>query len=224
MRTLLITLFILITGFVNAQVSVSALAGLNTNNVHRSDSYNDIGGGTGWQAGLQVAYQLKHWFVYSGAQLDKNVYYVNYYYPSGPAKYTFHPLYLTVPVGAGYQFALSKKLSVKLFGGVYNSVGISGKTKITAVICGDFGACPQNPPSETRTTKINYGNTNNDDLAKTNAGLQFGAAVRAWKKLELSCAYNVGLANINPKDYNSKLKINSFAINAKIELVTFGHK
>ena len=226
MRKLLALLLIAAGGYANAQVSISGQAGWNSNFIHRSDNYNYDGGYNGWQAGLQVVYTLKHWFIYSGAQLDKNVFYTTFYYPSGPAVYTYHPLYITVPLGAGYQFGLGKQLAIRLYAGVYGSEGISGKLKISSVICGDFTVCPENPPSQIRTENIKYGNTVNDDITKTNAGLQFGAGVLAWKKFELSFMYNAGLANIHPYDSynNTKLKLNTIALNAKYNLVTSGNK
>ncbi len=211
----------------NAQVNLAVLAGWNNNNIHRTDNYDGTGGNNGWQAGLHATYPVKHWFIYSGAQLDKKVFYINYYYPSGPAAYTYHPLYITVPLGAGYQFGLGKQLALRLYAGVYGSVGVSGKLKITSVMCGDFTACPENLPGETVTKNIQYGKDINNDIAKTAAGLQFGAGIKAWKNFELSLMYDAGLTNVFPAGHfygNTKLMLNTLALNAKFALFTSGSK
>src|SRR5438105_1850975 len=113
MRALFSTLLLFIAVSAASQVTISAQAGWNKNSLHGSNNYKYYGGNSGWQAGLQATYALKHWFVYSGARLDKNVFYVNYYTLDGSVKNVYHPLYISVPLGLGCQFGLGKTISLQ---------------------------------------------------------------------------------------------------------------
>ncbi len=223
MRCLFILLSFFILGCAKAQFTLSVSGGVNTNTISqkRTDGYiySNYHSGGGWQFALQAGYNIKHWFVFTGAGISENSFRHNVLYapPTGSSNdtITFHPVYLTAPVGVGYEFTLKPKVFLRLFTGFYVSEAIGGSLYQRYSTCGEV-ACREQPPI---TQQIKYGNSFSD-LSKTNAGLQFGAAIRAWKRFEFGCTYLMGLKNINPSDITSEnIKLRTFAVDAKFYII-----
>lgn len=221
MKTLAIILFCCTAVFAHAQLTLGIKAGYNTTNPHFPKSVNNQNqkgsSGNGWQAALHVQQGLHKWFVYSGAGLIKNTFYSHAYYWGSSSK-TYHPLYLTIPLGAGYTFNFHKNFSIKLYGGVYGQAGIGGKVKTVTMPYCDFVACPEAPPISVDEHKIVF-KSGTTDLEPVNAGLQFGAGLQLLKKLELDFTFYKGLTNIIPKDFNYTMHLNMFAIDAKFNVL-----
>ncbi len=213
----------------NAQVTVSGIAGWNSNSIKMVNwgdiSANDHGGNDGWQLGGHVEYKLSKWFIYSGAELNKNDFFIHYYSLDGNTVATYHPLYLSIPAGFGYQFNLNRNVALRFYGGAYASVGVGGKLRSAKMVCGDFGPCLDSRPRTITNANIKYGNGTNNDVAPGNNGLQIGFGIKTWKLVEISCMYNAGLSNIYPHDFKSpRLTLTTVALTAKIDIVTFKRK
>lgn len=235
MRTLIFILLIFAVARANAQLTIAVKAGANNNTaklLKKKDLTAGTGGNHGWQAGLHIEYALKHWYIYAGPELNKTSFFIHYAsfaiplaYQGGDSLLRYNPLYANLPLGIGYRYAISKNVSVNLFAGAYASVGIGGTVKKDVrplQMCGDFAACAEQQPNTTKQA-ITYGNNHNDDISKINAGLQFGAGVKAWKGFGLQVIYNMGLSNIYLKhEGDPKLRLNTVQVNATFDVKPFG--
>jgi hypothetical protein len=229
MRIFFALVLFFITANANTQVSISASAGINSNVVRFKNpqdvSAGKFNGNTGWQAGINIQYSLKHWFFFSAPGVEKNNFQIDYNYIGQDALLYYHPLYVVLPVGVGYKCIINKNLVVNLFSGVYGSLGVGGKIKKYLTGCGDIISCPENTPLTVVKANVNYGSDTYDDLAKTKLGIQFGTGINIWKKMGLSCIYNAGLNNIYPAAFKSpRLIINTWQLNANFNIKTFSYR
>jgi len=221
MKTLTVILFCLTAFLGKAQLTFGVKAGYNTTTPHILKSSSQDGekttSGNGWQAALYIEQHLHKWFIYSGAGIMGNNFGTNFYFWGGSSN-TYHPLYLTIPLGAGYQFTLHKNFIAKIYGGGYLQSGIGGRVKTVITPYCDFVACPETPPSITEYRDIKF-KSGTSDFERVNAGLQFGAGLQAFKKVELEFMYYAGLTSIMPKDFNYTMRLNSFVIDAKFNML-----
>ena len=207
MKTLLIGCLLVFALNANAQFSVAVGGGWNNSTIKEhstsTGTQSNFSGRGGWQAGLQANFALKHWFIYTGLGISQNSF--KQMLVGGGFEYEmydttiYHPFYVSVPAGAGYQFKLARVLSLRLYAGIYGSAAIGGKLYQAGVNCGEL-ACFEKAPTD---RKIDYGNTVSgskvDDLEATNYGAQFGLALKALKRYELSAEYMLGLQGIMPQ-------------------------
>lgn len=223
MKTLAISLFCLTAFFANAQFTLGIKAGYNNASPHYIKSYYDqLSGGNGWQASLYLQHNIHKWFVYSGAGVTANNfqrYSPNSFFNSYSSIYS--PVYLNIPAGAGYTITLPKSFAVKLYAGIYGQAGITGKVKaITRSSC-DLVPCPESfPLNITDEHHIKFKSTSGD-LKPISGGIQTGIGLQAFKAFELQFMYNAGLLNIIPNDYNYKIGLSSFFIDARFNIKTF---
>ncbi len=223
MRLLLIMFLFFVCGYANAQFTLLVSGGLNSNAIKQKTTngyiYSNYQTRSGWQFALQASYGIKHWYVFSGAGISENSF-VHTSLTTNPAgsgndTINYHPVYLTVPVGGGYEFTLKPKVFLRLFTAFYVSEAIGGSLYQRYRSCWE-AACMEQPPIS---RQIKYG-SGGDDLSKTNTGLQFGAAIRAWKRIEFGCTYLMGLKNIAPSDITSEnIKLRTFAVDAKFYII-----
>jgi len=224
MRALVILICCGIAGVAHAQFSLAAKAGYNTTTPvftgNNKPGY-DVQNGGGWQAGLYAERSLHKWFIYTGAGVVKNSFGTRSYYLGGDVETYYHPLYIDVSLGTGYQLSAGKNFAIKLYGGVYGQLGVAGKVKTINRLCGDYIACTEPPPGVTNVHNIDF-KSGMGTLARTNAGLQFGAGLRAFNKVELVFMCNAGLGNVMPPGYNYTMHLTTVSINAKYALIPFG--
>lgn len=216
-------LFCLIAGLAQAQFSVGIKAGYNTTRPvafkHTPDYYGQLNSSNGWQATLLVNRNLNHWFIYSGAGVTVNSFKINYSLLTeyGTTYHSFyHPLYVSVPLGAGYRFNLKKDFAIKLYGGVYGQIGTGGKVTVTTYPYCDPMACPE--LNTIAKNNIDY-NSKSGNLAPLNAGIEGGTGLQVCKKLELLFLYHYGLTNVLSDVYNYKARLRTFEVNAKFNIV-----
>ncbi len=210
----------------SGQITISAKGGMNSTKIQLPSNvyWVDTKARLGWQTGLQVSNAWKHWLVYTGIGVSKN----SFSAAGGPYSSVIkNPLFINMPVGAGYSLHISHNIALNLYSGLYGNLGAGGKlTEKMTPYC-DLIGCPESVPSVYyNTRKINYGHTNtpqySDDLYKANWGLQFGAGLRAFKRIELMVMYNLGINYITPyylDDEKQKLRFFDFSI--KYDIVTF---
>ncbi len=216
----------------NAQLTISAKAGWNNTAVHlvKTQQAYKYKSQQGWQTGLQAGYALKNWMLYTGLQVDKR--YFNYNESDdGKTGRFYKPTFFTLPLGLGYNYALTKNFGLRFYTGLYVSTGVGGKyysrsdqsLTYPPYMC-DPGACPETFNIEDR--KIRYGNqTANStpaDLKATNWGTQFGLGILAWRQVELLCMYDLGLSNILPSGITGEdHRLRSISIDLKVNVATF---
>jgi hypothetical protein len=101
-------------------------------------------------------------------------------YKIDTVEYSISPIFIEVPVMAGYSFG-SETFRVFIYAGPYFACGIGGY-KI-----GSGGEMQS----------INYGEGEDNDLKHFDLGLNFGAGI-SIKGFRISAQYGMGLANISP--------------------------
>lgn len=176
-----------------------------------------LGGGSGWQLGAFLEQGFHHWFVYSGGNITQNSFSQSGNFLGGWFNTTYRPVYLNIPVGVGYKFAVTHNLAVKLFSGIYGQLGVGGRIKATRSNCEGLMACIEVPPPINDEYNIGYkGST--ATLAKTNAGIQFGAGILAYKRMEFLFMYGAGFSNVIPHSYTYTMRLNSVGIVANYKL------
>lgn len=232
MRTLAILLLLLTTTTLHAQVTLSASAGINSTSVHARHIYNDNGDynykpgkSQGWQAALRAEYKVHNFIFYSGLGLDKRYFYNRYNTYDDQGLY-YKPLYLTLPLGAGYNIPIAQNLGLRVYGGLYGMAGIGGRYhyKHQAIWC-EF-ACPELVDEY---KNIKYGNkpeTQPDlQLMRYSWGGQLGAGLSLFNRFELLWMYSNGFSPIRPKDYGiSFYRMRANSVDVKMRLATYGHK
>jgi len=234
MKTLFLAFVCFITCCAKCQLTIGVKGGYNNTKLNMtSNSFvnpggveDTYGGGSGWQAGLYAERALHKWFIYSGADVSGTSFYHNsaYGFDYRYINTTYRPVYLSVPLGAGYLYSFAKNFALKLYGGVYGQAALGGKAKTSSLFCGDLLPC-QEDKSITEKHNIEFSKTTPGSLAPLNAGLQIGAGIQALKKVEVVFMYNAGLSNIMPADFkNYPVRLSTFTIDAKYKLTTFGAK
>ena len=228
MKTLALLLFMALTMAAGAQITISASAGINHTAVHTRDvpgetrnwSYNS-GAGQGWQGTLRAEYKLNNWIIYSGAGIEKRYFYKKYNNYDDEGIY-YKPLYVTLPVGAGYNIALAKNLGLRLYGGVYVTAGIGGNFHDYLIPAWCEMSCPETPYYD---GKIKYGSASLNSgsmLARVSWGGQFGAGISFLNRVELVWMYDAGLSNMLPKDYIvNNYRLLATSLDLKVNLIKF---
>jgi len=231
MKPLAILLFTLATTALHAQVTLQASAGISGTSVHARHIYEDHsdlgykpGKSQGWQAALRAEYRRHNFIFYTGVGLDKRYFYNSYNNYDDQGLY-YKPLYLTLPLGAGYNISIAKNLGFRLYGGLYGMAGIGGsyRYKAQAVWC-EF-ACPENLD---QVKNIQYVNSNsiatNLQLMRYSWGGQLGAGVNLFNRFELAWMYSSGFSPIRPKDYSVNFyRMRASSLDVKVKLATFAH-
>lgn len=231
MRALIIFVLFLTVVTANAQLSLSAKGGWNNSTAALIKYGNQFGypARPGWQAGLQAQYAFNSWLLYSGLAIDKRNLFNSYNNYKGAGVY-YKPTFLTLPLGLGYSYSLTKNFGLRVYSGLYISKGIGGRytAKQPLFITGPVFWCDPGPCPETFAVvdrKIRFGNngTNSpqDDLAAFNWGAQFGLGIAAWKQWELVWMYNLGLSNMLPGTQYDDHRIRSVSLDLKVNLKTF---
>lgn len=232
MRTLAILLLAIAATTVHAQLTISASAGINSTSVHARDIYNDNwdygykpGKSQGWQAALRAEYKLHNVIFYSGLGLDKRYFYNRYNTYDDQGLY-YKPLYLTLPLGAGYNIPIIRNLGLRVYAGLYGMGGIGGRYqhKAQAIWC-EF-ACPEPIPQDKDIQYVNStSTTTNLQLMRYSWGGQLGAGISLFNRFELQWMYSNGFSPIRPKDYSaSYYRMHANSIDVKVKLATLTHK
>lgn len=228
MKTLLLFLTSLVIVTANAQLSLSFKAGTNNTTVHMAHKpgWVQTKSRFGWQGGVQANNEWKHWIIYSGLNLAQNSFFVK----TGDNSYIKSPIFLNMPLGAGYKFYLKPRMSLRFYGGLFGNIGIGGTVKEKIVIFCDPMACPEQAPVTENDPgrKIHYGNNYNgypaSDVRKTNWGLQFGSGVKIHA-VECMLMYNLGLSVAVPYyTADDKKRLRYIDLTVKVDLRTFKHK
>src|ERR1700755_1022282 len=99
MRALFIPLVVCLAINANAQIALSVKAGFNQSYLHFPHKQGiyivDSKGNSGWQAGLQADYSLKHWYLYAAPQVSQSNFSIHYFDFIVNADATYKPMYLT---------------------------------------------------------------------------------------------------------------------------------
>jgi hypothetical protein len=217
MRTLIILSLLFVSVLLRAQLSLSVNGGLNATNTHISQPlYGDSKSVSkpGWQAGLGIEYRFKNsgWLLYSALSFERK----NISHKSGYDTTVYKPLFLTMPLGAGYSWAITPKTALRFYAGLYGALGGGGK-----FISDEVLLTPAWPVYEAYNRKISFGNTYANDITHFNWGAQFGIGLKTWQHFELACMYNLGVDNILPARREEKMQLRSISLDVKVDLKTF---
>lgn len=116
-------------------------------------------------------------------------------------KETYSPIYLQLPIHAGYKLGLSDGIILGLHAGPYLAYGIGGKAKFEESMSG-----------ETEKDEIDFFGSKEKGLAKSfDFGVGLGANVEA-NQFQIGLGYDLGLSNISNED-DADLKNRNFYIN-----------
>jgi hypothetical protein len=220
MRFTLFVLLLLVCIYGNAQFSLAVQGGYNNSSLNQPKGgvFNprDYSAGKGWQGSLRAQYGYKHWFAYAGMGLNNYTLGFGSFTFESSYNATYHPLYLQIPAGIGYNAKIYKSLRASLFAGAYLQYGIGGNetSHSQSWLPGPMRLNPQ-------TAKIIYGGTGTDfpsNLARTNTGAQMGAGLQC-QKVQLQATYCAGLSNILPAGSTYNLRLNTFALNVGYKIL-----
>lgn len=228
MRTLTLLVLMALTFGVNAQITISATAGINTTHVHAANVPGEThnwgyrsGAGLGWQATVRTEFQLNNdWLIYTGAGVDKRYFYRHYDSYDDQGIY-YKPLYVTVPAGFGRNIAFTKNIGLHLYAGIYATMGVGGRFHNYMVPGWCEMSCPETPYYD---GTIKYGGSSinsTGQLTRFSWGGQVGAGLMLFNSFELAWMYNGGFSNMIRRDYNvNYYRLRATSLDVKVKLAT----
>ena len=208
----------------NAQAQLYVIAGINKTEITMSPTLvsTQLSGGYAWQAGISAEFPIEEkGFLYTGLLYETkktNRKYAECCYSSSDE--TYHPHYISLPVGGGIRLPVGKLVQLQFSGGTYISFAAGGNVDGVGAT-GDIIA----PKPVYYNRRINFGGAASDDMTQWNWGLQLRYAIK-WNKFELQLSYNHGISNLVPdKRYASNgyltEKYRSANLNFAYRLLTF---
>lgn len=118
------------------------------------------------------------------------------------SKNTYSPVYLQLPIHAGYKFSLSDNITLGLHAGPYLAYGIGGKVKEEYTFDG-----------ETEKEEMDFFGSKEKGGAKSfDFGIGLGANVDV-NQFQVGMGYDLGLTNIDRYEADAHLKNHNFFIN-----------
>lgn len=171
----------------DSPIQFGVKAGLNLSNFG-GKAGDDLDAKIGFNVGVTVDYALtEDVYLLSGLELTTKGAKLS---ESG-AKLTFNPMYLQLPIHAGYKLAIAEGTKLVFHAGPYLAYGIGGKAKLTGAGDEDY--------------KIDFFGSEEEGGAKSfdfGVGLGVGAE---FGQINAGLGYDFGLANISRSD-DAKLK------------------
>ena len=215
MRKILLLAFMLTTTTSFGQLGVYLTGGLTNTNIQVAKTRSHYSEKkyfpkTSWKGSLHIEYlNQRQWVFVSGLSLSSNRFLKKQYPQDAYIETEFTPLYLVVPLEAGYNFQFNKAISARVYGGAYANFGLGGKAIEFAE-----GYYPT-PTMFKGRRSIRFGNASNypenDDLTRNGWGLKVGAGLNLFNKTEVAFSYNQGMSNILPSDL-SNYEIQKFGV------------
>lgn len=220
MRILLIILSCLVVINVSAQFGVYLKGRSNTTNVRvieTSFDHDEYTAKWGWQVESRLEFITEENIIlFSGLGITSNKYVEHLLsYADAAIKNNFQFTFLNIPVGFGYHFQPIKNISLNFYGGAYYYIGIGG------TVFQEFESYEPDYSAGEALRKVKYGNAYDDDLRKTNWGLQTGFSIGVLKNLQVELNYQHGMTNILPKEEDNyeKQKFRIFSMGLKYNVL-----
>lgn len=179
----------------NAQynpVTIGIKGGVNISNFGGED-IKDANGKIGFTGGILLDYNVDEiFFIRTGLDFTTK----GAKQTKEGIEYTYNPMYLQLPVHAGYKMPFTRSFRCLLHAGPYFSYGVGGKIK--------------SETSGRETTDVDFfGNEENGGFKKVDFGL--GLAVGAeYGKIGIELGYNLGLVNISYRKDEKVKNMNAF--------------
>src|ERR1044072_3351313 len=108
-------------------------ANYSTIRIPKTTGIETSNGGYGWQLGIGTEYHTKFGhFIYLSAGGRNETFSkdsTTSHRPDTVAQFKYSPLFVTLPVGIGWQCPLTKKMDLKVYGGLDIQIGVAGKVK-----------------------------------------------------------------------------------------------
>lgn len=214
--------FVLFGNWVSGQMNFFAKGSLQNSAVRISETRTNLDkyqSKWGWHIGGQVEYvTIENVILFGGAGISLNRYEQKLMEIADATitnNYKF--LFLEIPLGFGYQFRPGKKTSINLYFGGYYNIGIAGRNEqFIQSYEPDYG-------EHRESKKIRFGidEGGEDDFRKVNGGIQTGAGIGFFNKIQFEFLYKHGITNIlhkNEDRYENK-KFRTFSLGIKYNLI-----
>lgn len=196
--------------------------------ITRTTGIETSNGGFGGQIGIGTEYHTAFgYFVYLGANLIKESYTkdsLSSYIPDTVSHFIYNPIFLNFPLGVGWQLPITKKLSLKAYGGLNVQVGVSGTVRRRISYYAYDSTQQQNVLIHTTRNEhdLRYGRLSRKrytyDYANSNWGINIGTGINLNNSFELNVFYYHGFTNILPnRDFAVEVnKLSYFEVNARM--------
>ncbi|MFV0418729.1 MAG: porin family protein [Dysgonomonas sp.] len=177
-------------------VTFGIKGGVNVSNF-AGEGIKDSDGKIGFTAGILVDYNVDELvFVRTGLDLATK----GAKHKEAGIEYTYNPIYLQLPIHAGYKLPFTNSFSCSLHVGPYLSYGIGGKIK-SKVVGG---------VSDVKDSDINFfGSKEDGGFKKFDFGLGLGIGAEFGNVL-MELGYDLGLANISYIEDNKVKNMNAY--------------
>ena len=234
MKYCLLLIGIIVTYSASAQFNFKfyTQAGANYSDVRisRTTGVETTKDGFGWQGGIGTEYHTSFgYFVYIGANIRKESYRkdsISAFFPDTVSQVKYTPLFLSIPIGIGWEFPVEKNISLKAYGGLNIQVGVAGKANRHDLYYQRDSATAKPVLLRTETSEhdLKFGRNSRKkyayDYANSNWGIQVGTGIMFCNSFELDVFYHHGFTNILPnKDAAVEInKLSFFEVNARLYL------
>ena len=143
--------------------------------------------------GVSESFSLESGLYLSGKGLNMEA--INPDYSTETIEQTISALYLEVPLNASVKVDLGGA-KLNIFAGPYLGIALAGKSKIQT--SNDYEFFYGTPDSE---TDLKFGTTENDNIKRTDFGLNFGAGVQI-ESIVIRAQYGLGFVNLDSESDN----------------------
>jgi len=175
----------------SSPASFGIKAGVNVSNFS-GDGAKEADGKIGFTAGITFDYILSDpFFMRTGLEFAMK----GAKYKKGEVDITVNPMYIQLPIHAGYKLPLAEGVNCSIHAGPYLAYGIAGKIKPKTITPG-MG-------SEDEETDF-FGNKEDGGNKKFDFGMGLGMGVE-FGRFEVGVGYDLGLVNIS-RDNDAKLR------------------